>query len=309
MSLFADLARLRPMMPRSALSDIVGAQWQPSPRGELTLGLSFTARIDVEDLIGAVEFGSRFPSTTGVEGLRIGMPLDALLASGHAFTPAGKPNDYTVRTASGDELNVRLGAGQRIHNLEMKRPGRIYPKGGFEANAGRIDVVPASYGASNDMLLDWAAQQTFHQKHADFLTYAEWLIEQQAPDQLYGVVCEYNWGYGIEPLLWVIRQPTCDKATALTVFYLTRPGQMLDGENVRDRDALYLVEEIRRRFLAGFYTQSTIAFDAEHALRYESYLPDDADQAVVDRVIPPAMRVSLAGRDPSQIACNVPWIP
>jgi hypothetical protein len=74
-------------------------------------------------------------------------------------------------------------------------------------------------------------------------------------------------------------------------------------------DTLYLLDEIRRRFLDGFYTQSTIAFDAKHALRYEAYLPENPNQALVDRVIPPAMRGSLPGRDPSQIVCNVPWSP
>jgi hypothetical protein len=74
-------------------------------------------------------------------------------------------------------------------------------------------------------------------------------------------------------------------------------------------DTLYLLDEIRRRFLDGFYTQSTIAFDAEHALRYEAYLPENPNQPLVDRIIPPAMRVSLPGRDPSQIVCNVPWSP
>jgi hypothetical protein len=218
MSLFADLARLRPMMSRSALSDIVGGQWEPSPDGKLWLGLCFTARIDVENYIGTVEFESHFPSRIEVEGLRIGMPFDALLASGHAFTPANKPNDYIARTASGDDIAVRLGKGQRVHHMTIARPGRTYPRGGVAGNGGRIDVVACSFGDTDDMLRDWAAQRTFHQEHADFLNYAEWLIGQKLPDQLHGTVCEYNWDYGIGPLLWVIRQPTCDKATALTVF-------------------------------------------------------------------------------------------
>jgi hypothetical protein len=117
MSLFADLARLRPMMSRSALSDIVGGQWEPSPDGKLWLGSRFTALIDVEDRIGTVEFAEDFPSRIEVEGLRIGMPLDALLASGYAFTATISPNNYIARTAWGDDIAVRLGEGQRIDRI------------------------------------------------------------------------------------------------------------------------------------------------------------------------------------------------
>jgi hypothetical protein len=96
------------------------------------------------------------------------------------------------------------------------------------------------------------------------------------------------------------RQKQCEKATALTIFYFARPGQMPEFD--RDKipewqlDVFDLVSEIRRRFLDGFYERSTIAFDGEQALRDEAYLPEDATDDVIRLFIPEVMRASLPGR-------------
>ncbi|MEW6342743.1 MAG: DUF4274 domain-containing protein [Pseudomonadota bacterium] len=112
-----------------------------------------------------------------------------------------------------------------------------------------------------------------------------------------------NWGFGLEPLHWIIRRPDCDKATALTAFYLTRPGQFLDDHGDRSRvathdlDSFDLVAEIRHRFLDGFYTRSEFSFDGENAVRNEAYLPDEFDEEQFDRSVPKAMRLTIRGRE------------
>lgn len=136
-----------------------------------------------------------------------------------------------------------------------------------------------------------------------YFGYAKWLSEEATPDDWHLAVPQVNWGFGLEPLHWIIRRPDCDKATALTAFYLTRPGQFLDDHGDRSRvathdlDSFDLVAEIRHRFLDGFYTRSEFSFDGENAVRNEAYLPDEFDEEQFDRSVPKAMRLTIRGRE------------
>ena len=50
----------------------------------------------------------------------------------------------------------------------------------------------------------------------------EWMSTKGAVEW-HGVAVNWNWDNGVEPLLWIVDQPDCDKATALTVFWMCEP--------------------------------------------------------------------------------------
>jgi Domain of unknown function (DUF4274) len=50
----------------------------------------------------------------------------------------------------------------------------------------------------------------------------DWMSNKGAPEW-HGVAVNWNWDIGVEPLLWIVDQPDCDKATALTVFWWSEP--------------------------------------------------------------------------------------
>lgn len=153
-----------------------------------------------------------------------------------------------------------------------------------------------------DVLVPWVAEYAGEIDEEAIRGTADWLRNKATTDDWYRAVSDLNWGFGVEPFVWIIRQARCDKATALRAFYMARPGEMLDYENDFSRvpgfqqNTFHLVSEIRTRFMSGFYTRSTIAFDADHFLKKESYAPENPPAEALDAVIPPLMRQSLPGR-------------
>ena len=55
----------------------------------------------------------------------------------------------------------------------------------------------------------------------------EWLA-RKGPREWHGVAAHWNWDQGVEPLLWVLEQPDCDKGTALSVFWACDPYDQMD---------------------------------------------------------------------------------
>ncbi|WP_176059603.1 DUF4274 domain-containing protein [Paraburkholderia sp. BCC1876] len=307
MSIFTNLAKLQTMMPFEALLEAVGAECQPSAGGWISVGHQFLARIDFQGLLGRVEFDYRFPATIPIFGFHIGMTLDEVLASGLGFRmlPRKLPStnsSYVARTLRGDDILVQIDRTGLVRQIEFERPGLQYAEGN-RYKATSIEVSASDYADTSEMLWEWAARQTFESDYLSYLGYAKWLSEEATPDDWHLAVPEVNWGFGLGPLHWIIRQPDCDKATALTAFYLTRPGQFLDDHVDRTRvaahdlDSFDLVDEIRRRFLDGFYTRSEFSFDGENAVRNEAYLPDKFDEEQFDCAIPKAMRLTIQGRE------------
>jgi hypothetical protein len=74
----------------------------------------------------------------------------------------------------------------------------------------------------------------------------DWMSNKGAPEW-HGVAVNWNWDYGVKPLLWIVDQPDCDKATALTVFWLSEPLYEMDekhrGDHLKD-DTYKLVHRI-----------------------------------------------------------------
>jgi hypothetical protein len=307
-SIFADLASLRPMMPFEQLSKLIGPEWQPSPGGWLS-ERRFTVHIDVEGKIGALIFEQNFPSTISIDDLHVGMNLDDLIAARPGFSIAASRaypfliTDYTVRTDAGDEITARVLQNGVVRSLEISRPGRTYPDGS-RWQATQINISPCSYRDPSEMLSDWAAGFSLTEDHAVLPAFARWLMQESTPDDWHRFVPAWNWDFGIEPLLWIIQQRDCDRATALTAFYWTRPGQFLD-ERAKVRqyslDSFDLINEVRQRFLDGFYTRSSLAF------REEAYVDSTDDVEAVDRAIPEAMRAVIPGRVVPKTPEIDPW--
>lgn len=153
-----------------------------------------------------------------------------------------------------------------------------------------------------DVLLRWTEANASSSDGNDIHVVANWLRDIATPDDWHRSIDGLNWGYGTAPFLWIARQQRCDKATALMIFYLARPGQMLDFGNDRERVPAWqreyfdLVSEVRMRFVGGFYKISTIAFDADHAFNNEAYLPPGPPEEATRLVIPDVMRQSISGR-------------
>ena len=315
MGIFADLAKLRPMLPVEQLSKLVGPQWQVSAGGWVRIGGCFLARIDSQDRIGLLEFGEKFPSRLSIENVHVGMNLDDLLETRHGFE-VGPPRTYPFRitmysakTDAGDQLIAFVDQVGLVRRFQITRPGRSYSDGN-QWKAAELNIGPFSYQDSSEMLLDWADGYGVSQHHGPLMAFTKWLTQESTADQWHNVVPHWNWDFGIEPLLWIIRQKECDKATALTAFYLTRPGEFLDERakvSPYQIDSFDLIDEIRRRFLGGFYTRSRFAFDGERAFREEAYVDASDDAEAVDRAIPPAMRAMIPGQALAGSAEIDPW--
>ena len=111
----------------------------------------------------------------------------------------------------------------------------------------------------------------------------EWFcsrLKAATPDEWHCVAQEWNWDQDIAPLYWIIRQPQCDKATALTVFFRASPEDAAEdfaspkGLRNMPGEAYGIAVEIQDRWTRGFYTRSEIAFDkseSEYLLDYSQH--------------------------------------
>src|SRR5712691_6236599 len=48
-------------------------------------------------------------------------------------------------------------------------------------------------------------------------------VNQATPDEWHQVAWNWNWDSGVEALQWIIRQPMCDRGTALLVYWMGGP--------------------------------------------------------------------------------------
>jgi len=99
--------------------------------------------------------------------------------------------------------------------------------------------------------------------------FAQWLVLESGPDDWHLVADGWNWDEGEDPLWWIVTRPNCDRATALMVFWGTKPYHYLGLPPWEATDAAEydLYHTIRARWAAGFYTRSEIAFDIASAKR------------------------------------------
>jgi hypothetical protein len=91
-------------------------------------------------------------------------------------------------------------------------------------------------------------------------------LEKSSPEEWHQIAWNWNWDNGIEPLLWIIRQPQCNKGTALLIYWYSGPKWLYQYNN-RDEVKPYnlisydLVKEIEEKYTSGFYQNDNINFD------------------------------------------------
>lgn len=91
-----------------------------------------------------------------------------------------------------------------------------------------------------------------------------------SPDEWHRVALDFNWGEPLYVLNWIVHQPNCDIATALTIFWLGEPEFWLEesGSNKDTPNAYSYMNRaicayIADRVLAGGYTRSEIMFQPD----------------------------------------------
>lgn len=124
-----------------------------------------------------------------------------------------------------------------------------------------------------------------------------WLTTDAGPDDWHRFALGANWGMH-DPLVfeWIGAQPECDKATALTLFWLAQPDFYVEHPDA-EAEHRRLAERVRERWLEGGHHRAELAFDPD----VDAYPPDfDGLRmkvgALVDDALPPSMRQPLPGR-------------
>jgi hypothetical protein len=128
--------------------------------------------------------------------------------------------------------------------------------------------------------------------------FARWLVLESEPDDWHLVADGWDWEKGEDPLWWIVTRPHCDRATALMIFWGSRPYQYLGHPpwQTVDINEYDLYHTIRSRWAAGFYTRSELAFDVEEDAEPVDFAAHRRRfGAEVDAVMPPGMRY-LNGR-------------
>jgi len=128
-------------------------------------------------------------------------------------------------------------------------------------------------------------------------------LETASPDDWHRAVLDFNWDWDIDPLFWIARQPQCDKATALTMFWQGQPAYYLilaaenGGADDNDAPVWQMLKYIAQRINAKGYVRSKIAYKVD-----EGTLQDFEELAETARQLPnsplkphPDMRRSLGG--------------
>jgi len=93
-------------------------------------------------------------------------------------------------------------------------------------------------------------------------------FEVRASDaaELHAFVKHYNWDEGVGILRWIVKQESCDRGTALMVYWKSGPGwytQYARKEDVPSHalEGYNLIKEIERRYRRGFYERGGFYFD------------------------------------------------
>jgi hypothetical protein len=91
-------------------------------------------------------------------------------------------------------------------------------------------------------------------------------LEKSGPKMWHQVAMNWNWDGDNEPLTWMIRQPKCDSATALLIYWHGAPAwycQYANSSEVKPHEmkTYTLIKEIEQKYSGGFYSDQNIYFD------------------------------------------------
>lgn len=297
------IASLRPRLSRPAVEAALHAvgisAGSPDGAAEPAWRVSFE-----DGAVNIVVANADFPPDVPLAGLSIGMTEEALRASRPDLIAATSSDpleasfrylikadplaDARVTTERGRVVQIALWApGVVERNLaflaEVESVGREQQAKRERAEAWRRESDP-------DRMLDvWAGAANFWDESADrFVRYSHWL-RTVGPAKWHAAADVWNWDYGTAPLRWIVAQPTCERATALMIFYAGEP----DHTRKEPTDEDELLALIRHRWQTSGFADGVISFVLPRSIARLS--PD----RLADR-IPLSMRVSIAGeRAPS----------
>lgn len=90
----------------------------------------------------------------------------------------------------------------------------------------------------------------------------------ESAEELHIFAVNWNWDWGIRPLIEIIQSPLCDKGTALLIYWYCSPVAFYkrhrSEETVIDgyEQTIYrLMKEAEQKYQQGFYTHQAIQFD------------------------------------------------
>jgi hypothetical protein len=301
-------AELRPLVTRTQLKEIFPTdRWDEHKFGG-KFGVQFyfgpsalTAPdgISREDIAEKVSFEAPFPATTSLYGFAIGMTqaeaeIEMARLRLTALEPPGPENRFSSgRLPDGFEVTLRfrkdvleqLTIAQANHS-EISETRAQFRRKQMEEEDRRRELADSWKKITDDddtMLLTWAKHCKPWEDYepSEFVRYAEWLRKAD-PDQRHAAALNWNWDYGLAPLLWISRRPDCDLATALHIFfggepeyYLTVCGdRALVAEGHGNLMTFDMMMDIKDRIERGFYRRSAIAFDLRQSFEIlERYKP------------------------------------
>lgn len=120
-------------------------------------------------------------------------------------------------------------------------------------------------------------------------------MKTQGPEEWHRIAYDYNEAVGWEPLLWLIRNPACDRGTALMLYWTMGVYEYYDrtDQQLEKNERFQILREIEECVVSGFYKKGKIAFDPRN---WEgSDWVRDYDPAKAKRVIPEAMFAKVNG--------------
>jgi hypothetical protein len=155
-------SRLRPGASIEDAKAVWGSRWEPpSRKNEGYVGLrdklGFHLRLDREMRVGSVSFSGNFPPKYLVEGLLLGMALDAALVARPGLAQPRKPDPddaarnlvrYRETLPGGCELQAVLQGGKLVA-ITIEHPGSQYPKADefVVAPEGRYRIAAGTPGS------------------------------------------------------------------------------------------------------------------------------------------------------------------
>jgi hypothetical protein len=277
------------------------------------------------ETIARVEF-ALLPATLAVDRLCIGMPVDALRAArgdlkrvdtldrneviwGSPGKVEDRPADaaYQTRVKFSDGVIAEIWLTLEAWGEEIRQYSQaLYDKKKAEKAGARAALHAARLEAQvrlnrsqtledvETLLDEWAAEEDrFPRGGAGEPggALAVWL-RSASPDEWHAMAAGWNWDNGAAPLIWIARQPDCDKATALLIYWGFQPSfyaakdfmPPADGSHW-DALAAATVVHIAARWREGFYHRGEIAWSDV------PWKPDLAQLGVDE-----SMTVSLRGR-------------
>lgn len=283
-----SLSGIRPNMSRTELDILVvdGNAAEEKYDGRLIKWIDKAwARFNEENAIECVAFTTNYPPEIEIEGVHIGMPLKRVLerypnmklverrrgSKGQVFElhQTSISHDEQFLWVRSDGKSVRsfsLCSKEFVSNEDEKRREQ---KRRQQERRRRARKFRTSFEMDDpdQMLESWIK---YHPGDLDivyqkrFRALAAWL-RQANPDDWHQMAESWNWDYGFGPLLWIVRQPECDLATAAMIYYLADPSHYEGPDNDLDPSSEYywagcgLVREIEWRYADEFYSRQMIA--------------------------------------------------